>query len=200
MTAAVLVLAGACACVVFAGCASGLSRTAPSTTNAAPQTQTYRVPSSGMEPTIHCAKPLSGCLGTVDDQIVVQAGKRLERKAIVVFRTTRKAAAKCRSAGVFVKRLIGLPGETVHEERNGFIDIDGKRLAEPYVGRARRRADTFFLGKTWHVPAGHYFVIGDNRPQSCDSRVFGSIPAGNVIGPVTKIIREGRKKHARSAS
>jgi signal peptidase I len=151
-----------------------------------------------MEPTIHCAKPLSGCLGTADDRIVVQPGGRLRRESIVVFRTTPRAAAKCGEGGVLVKRLIGLPGETVHEERNGFIDIDGKRLKESYVSRARRRADVYFVGKTWHVPAGHYFLIGDNRSESCDSRVFGSVPARNIIGPVTKILHEGRKKGDRS--
>ena len=96
---------------------------------------------------------------------------------------------KCGEGGTFVKRLIGLPGETVHEDDHGFIDINGKRLTEPYIPRADRGRDSAFSGKTWHVPKGDYFVMGDNRAASCDSRVWGFVPARNIIGPVVKIIR-----------
>jgi signal peptidase I len=142
-----------------------------------------------MEPTLHCAKPAPGCLGTADDRVVVQPGEKLKRSDIVVFRTPPEAAVRCGEGGSFVKRLVGWPGETVHEDEKGFIDIDGKRLYEPYIERARRREDTAFLGKTWHVRAGSYFMLGDNRAESCDSRVWGSVPARNVIGPVVTVIR-----------
>jgi signal peptidase I len=87
-----------------------------------------------------------------------------------------------------VKRVIGLPGETVHEDAHGRIDIDGAPLSEPYVQRARRLEDSSSFGKTWNVPRGDYFVLGDNRPGSCDSRVWGGLPKKNVVGPVVKII------------
>jgi signal peptidase I len=93
---------------------------------------------------------------------------------------------------LFVKRMIGLPGDTVHEDAHGFIDIDGRHLTEPYVRTPRRLQDTRNFGKTWHVPRGRYFVLGDNRPASCDSRVWGSVPARTVIGTVVKVIRSGR--------
>jgi hypothetical protein len=64
-----------------------------------------------------------------------------------------------------VKRVIGLPGETVHEDAHGLIDIDGTHLSEPYIQRARRLADTQFFGKTWHVPRGDYFVLGTTAPR-----------------------------------
>jgi hypothetical protein len=57
-----------------------------------------------------------------------------------VFKTPPEAATKCGEGGLFVKRLIGQPGETVHEDDQGFIEIDGKRLSEPYnLKRPSRR-------------------------------------------------------------
>ena len=85
-----------------------------------------------------------------------------------------------------MKRLIGLSGETV-SERDGYVYINGKKLNEPYIQNDRR---DFEIG-TWMVPKGEYFVMGDNRAQSCDSRQWGSIPGANIIGRVVKILRVG---------
>jgi signal peptidase I len=156
-------------------------------------TRTFRIPSSAMEPTLHCKRgpAAPGCLGTADDHVLVQPGKAVKRGDIVVFTTPQEAAVKCGEGGTFVKRLIGLPGDTVHEDANGFIDIDGKRLAEPYMSAPRRLADFTHFNETWHVPKGGYFMLGDNRSESCDSRTWGSVPPKNVIGPVVKIIHGG---------
>jgi signal peptidase I len=146
-----------------------------------------------MEPTLHCARPSPGCRGKHDDFIVVQlsGAAGLKRGDIVAFRTPGTAALECGEGGTFVKRVIGLGGETVHEDKHGFIDIDGKLLTEPYISAASRRADTQHFGATWHVPRGDYFAMGDNRAESCDSRTWGGVPARNVIGPVIKILRGG---------
>jgi signal peptidase I len=144
----------------------------------------YRIPSSSMEPTLHCAKPGPECLGSFNDRIIAN---RLaydfgspKRGQIVVFRTT-PAAAVCGQGGgdsTFVKRLIGLPGDTV-SERNGFIFINGKPLAEPYLDPAFRDHET---GR-WRVAPGHYFFLGDDRAFSCDSRKWGAVPRSNLVGP-----------------
>lgn len=77
-----------------------------------------------------------------------------------------------------VKRVIGLPGETV-EIRDGVVYIDGRRLEEPYLAGAER--PTGDLAPVV-VPEGAYFVMGDNRNHSQDSRVIGPIPKELIVG------------------
>ena len=79
----------------------------------------------------------------------------------------------------FVKRVIGLPGETVRE-RKGIVSVDGRQLSEPYVAPGHRGGES----GTWHVPAGSYFLLGDNRAESCDSRAFGAVPKRDILGRV----------------
>jgi signal peptidase I len=148
----------------------------------------YRVPSSSMEPTLHCGRPAPGCLGAAEDRLYVRATKHPRRGDIVLFRTTTLAAAGCGEKGVFIKRVVGLPGETV-AERAGFVFVDSKRLPEPYVSPARRDSQS---GR-WHVAPNTYFLMGDNRASSCDSRIWGSMPRRNLIGKVVGVLRNGRR-------
>ncbi|HKD16665.1 MAG TPA: signal peptidase I [Thermoanaerobaculia bacterium] len=155
--------------------------------------QIYKIPSSAMEPTLHCKGSL-GCLGSVDDLVVARltGAANIRRRDIAVFTAPREASLKCGEGGILVKRVIGLPGETVHEDGNGVIDINGKQLAEPYISPQQRLADSAHFGETWHVPPGGYFMLGDNRSLSCDSRAWGAVPARDVIGPVVEVVRAGR--------
>ena len=136
-----------------------------------------------MEPTLHCARPANGCEAKRSDRIVVWKAlywfSSPGRRDIDAFHTPPAAEIKCGSGGIFVKRLIGLPGETV-QEKSGTIYIDGDKLVEPYVKADRRDQQT----GVWHVPNGDYFFMGDNRIQSCDSREWGSVPRKNLIGEV----------------
>jgi signal peptidase I len=148
----------------------------------------YRVPSSSMEPTVHCARPGAQCEATFADRIIAcrlcYALGEPQRKQIVVFHTPKSAAVDCGQGGTYVKRLIGLPGETIYEDANAYIWVNGNKLAEPYITPSARVADTKFRNTTWHVPKESYFMLGDNRSNSCDSRTWGSTSRSSLIGPV----------------
>jgi len=147
----------------------------------------YRIPSSSMEPTLHCARPGPGCLARFSDRVLanrfIYRFRSPHRGEIVVFKTPPKTSLPppqgCGSGGTFVKRLIGLPGDVV-TERQGFVFVNGQRLNEPYVESSRRDQNS---GR-WVIPKGGYFFMGDNRASSCDSRRWGSVPRGDLIGPV----------------
>jgi signal peptidase I len=146
----------------------------------------YRIPTPSMEPTLHCAKRTDFCQGRFSDRVI--ANRRAyrfgdpERGQIVVFRTPETAQRCGLSDGgsIFVKRIIGLPGELV-SERDGVVHINGDRLVEPYVDPSLRGHEN----ASWpRVAPGHYFVLGDNRIHSCDSRRWGTVPRSSLIGPV----------------
>jgi signal peptidase I len=148
----------------------------------------YRIPSSSMEPTLHCARDAHGCEARFSDRVLanrfIYRLRDPERGEIVVFETPPAARTRCGAGGTFVKRLIGLPGERVElrsEQGLSYVYIDGRKLAEPYIGPNRRDARG---PETYRVPEGQYFMMGDNRSQSCDSREWGTVPRENLIGEV----------------
>jgi signal peptidase I len=145
----------------------------------------YRIPSSSMEPTLHCARPALGCEARFSDRVLanrfIYHFRSPKRGEIIVFETPPEAAIRCGSGGTFVKRLIGLPGDRV-SERDGYVYINGTRLDEPYLKPDRRDHEA---PRSWpRVAPGHYFFMGDNRRQSCDSRSWGTVPRRNLIGEV----------------
>jgi signal peptidase I len=153
----------------------------------------YRIPSPSMEPTLHCARPEPYCEGERSDRILANRFiyhlRDPKRGEIVVFRAPEAARRECEQGGIFVKRIIGLPGE-IWSERDGRTYINGRPLAEPYVQPARRDRDTKTLsdipptGTMKRIPEDTYLVEGDHRTHSCDSRVWGLVPRGNIIGKV----------------
>jgi signal peptidase I len=75
----------------------------------------------------------------------------------------------------YIKRVIGLPGDQIHIA-DGNVYVNGVILTEPYLKVTTKQ------GGDWTVPEGSLFVMGDNRNSSSDSRVWGWVPLGDVIG------------------
>jgi signal peptidase I len=136
----------------------------------------YRIPSASMEDTL-----------LIGDRVLVDRiswrFSQPERGDIVVFHPPFDGP-------VLIKRIIGLPGDEI-SLNGGFVYINGKRLDEPYVRRVnghQEPSEPFSNGLPWSlqepykVPAGSYFVMGDNRTDSGDSREFGPIKRGQFVG------------------
>jgi signal peptidase I len=148
--------------------------------------QAFYIPSESMTPTLN-----------VNDRVLVNKLSYklhdVNRGDIVVFEAPDDPAA----GGVkdLVKRVVGLPGETV-EFRDGQVFVDGKPLDESYLPNGQRGVTTpsrtEFADKceppaddaSCVVPADSYLVLGDNRTQSKDGRVFGPIDESDIVGRV----------------
>ena len=143
---------------------------------------------ASMEPTLHCAKPANGCHAGHPDDVVVRDEKKIERREIIAFRVGAKARRLCGAGGLFVKRVVGLAGDEV-KFRGGSVYVNGTRLREPY---ANGPTDSGEAGTEIHVPNDHVFVLGDNRAQSCDSRVWGPLTVRRVVGVAYEIKRGSR--------
>lgn len=96
-----------------------------------------------------------------------------QRGAILIFRTNAQGN------DLLIKRLVGLPGETL-EFRSGQVYINGRRLAEPYLLEACSQQQC--ANSLWQLGADEYFLLGDNRNNSRDSRRYGPIARQNLIG------------------
>ncbi len=161
--------------------------------------QAFFIPSSSMEPTL-----------TVDDRVLVNKLttnlREPQRGEVVVFGETSPSeddrgvverVTESLTSGLglaappekdFIKRIIGLPGETL-EMRDGVIYIDGEPLPEAPAGdggylTARHFSD---FGPV-EIGPDEYFMMGDNRPSSSDSRTFGAIPADRILGRAFVVI------------
>ena len=127
--------------------------------------QAFYIPSPSMVPTLQ-----------VNDRVLVNKLSYdfhdVRRGDVVVFESPPGVAEKD-----LIKRVIGLPGDTV-ETRDGEIVVNDEMLDEPYLPKD---VGTGPMEKVT-VPPGHYWVMGDNRGNSSDSRFFGPIPESSIIG------------------
>jgi len=96
----------------------------------------YRIPTSSMEPTLHCAEPEDGCQAGSSDRVLanrfIYHFRDPSRGDVVVFETPERAVRRCGAGGAFVKRLVGLPGDRI-ALTDGVLSIDGQPIDEPYV-------------------------------------------------------------------
>lgn len=122
-----------------------------------------------------------------NDQIIVETIHQINRFDVIVFRDS--------SNKTFVKRVIGLPGESIRYE-NDQLFVDNKPIKErflenDYVEKAGGVWTSNFTLESLTgevvVPEGHYFVLGDNRRLSHDSRYYGPIPAETIIGEAVMV-------------
>jgi len=153
--------------------------------------QAFQIPTGSMEPTLLVGDfLLVNKLAYVRPVIPLEGAilprKDLTRKDIVVFKYPNELKKD------YVKRMIGLPGETI-EIRNKQVFVDGKPIEEPYKvhidSQVYARDGVYAYDNLIRdnfgpvtVPAGHCFVMGDNRDNSEDSRVWGFLPLDNIKG------------------
>jgi signal peptidase I len=145
--------------------------------------QTFFIPSGSMEPTLQ-----------IGDRILVNKLSYhlhgVDRGDIVVF--SRPPTENCGGPEVndLVKRVIGLPGDVISVS-GGYVYIDGKRLDEAWLPSTEQGitvpgppGNSSNLAQPYRVPANDYFVMGDNRTDSCDSRYWGPISKSLIVGKV----------------
>ena len=145
--------------------------------------QSFYIPSGSMLPTLQ-----------IGDRIIVdKLSYRFHdphRGDIVVF---ARPPLEDQAYADLVKRVIGLPGETISSQ-NGAVYINGKRLVEPWLPSGSQGYTGALAGGDAHpqfdlpgpvkIPPGEYYVMGDNRMDSEDSRYFGPIPRSLIVGRV----------------
>jgi signal peptidase I len=143
----------------------------------------YKIPSSSMEPTLHCAAPEVGCQASASDRVLanrfIYRFSDPARGDIVVFEVPERALELCGASGTFVKRLVALPGDTISQQK-GVLRVNRKPVEEPYLNGGARGSN--FAER--RLGDDEYFMMGDNRGQSCDSRDWGPVNRDDLIGPV----------------
>ena len=130
--------------------------------------KTYTITGLNMLPSLE-----SGELVVIDER--VYKDEPISRGDVVAFMDPRG------SGRVFIERVVGLPGEII-EIRNGIVFIDEKQLTEDYVDSRRKERDISQKFPQMKVPQNMFFLLGDNRDNSVDSRLFGAVRMENIIG------------------
>jgi signal peptidase I len=137
--------------------------------------QTFWIPSASMTPTLG-----------VYDRVLVQKAffswHDVREGDIVVF--THPPHDQCPGGGDLVKRVIALPGQTIYSSGNS-IYINGRLLSEPYLPKYDPLEPSIASRQhPYRVPPGEFYMLGDNRSDSCDSRFWGPIEGSTIIGKV----------------
>jgi len=141
--------------------------------------QPFWIPSPSMAPTLG-----------VYDRVLVQkaffAWRDVHEGQIVVFSHPRLDHCGPQE-GDLVKRVIALPGQTIYSSGNS-IYVNGRLLAEPYLPHSDPLGPPIASSQhPYRVPPGEFYMLGDNRSDSCDSRYWGPIKGSSMIGKVVLV-------------
>jgi signal peptidase I len=139
--------------------------------------QTFWIPSASMVPTLG-----------VYDRVLVQKAffswRGVREGEIVVFSHPPLDNCPGPQEGDLVKRVIALPGQTIYSSGNS-IYVNGRLLAEPYLPQYDPLGPPIASSQhPFRVPPGEFYVLGDNRSDSCDSRYWGPLKGSSIIGKV----------------
>jgi signal peptidase I len=139
--------------------------------------QTFWIPSASMVPTLG-----------VYDRVLVQKAffswRDVREGEIVVFSHPPLDNCPGPEEGDLVKRVIALPGQTIYSSGNS-IYVNGRLLAEPYLPQYDPLGPPIASSQhPYRVPPGEFYVLGDNRADSCDSRYWGPLKGSSIIGKV----------------
>jgi signal peptidase I len=130
-----------------------------------------------MEPTFHDKEYL------LTDKISYKRRQPL-RGEVVVFHAPPQAGCPKGTGCDFIKRVIGLPGDRVEVRDNGLF-VNGQKLKEDYLpANIITDAGVYSRNKLVSLGQDEYFVVGDNRPHSSDSRMWGPIKYDEIVGRV----------------
>ncbi|MDA8148442.1 MAG: signal peptidase I [Actinomycetota bacterium] len=139
--------------------------------------ETYYIPSGSMIPTLE-----------IGDRIVVNKlaydFHSVHTGDIIVFARPPKEDCPGPPVADLVKRVIGLPGQRISSSGNTVL-INGKPLPEPWLPKGEPLGPPI---TPMTIPPNSYYVLGDNRPNSCDSRYWGVVPKKLIVGKVDAII------------
>ncbi|MDQ6660849.1 MAG: signal peptidase I [Chloroflexota bacterium] len=130
--------------------------------------QSYRVEGTSMNP------------GLIDNEYVLVNKVAFlfhqpERGDVIVFHAPKDPGRD------YIKRVIGLPGDTILVTSTT-VTVNGDVLKEPYISTAANPT-----ANSWKVPQNQYFVLGDNRPTSDDSRDWGFVPKDYIVGQAVAV-------------
>lgn len=140
----------------------------------------FIVNGASMSPTLNGG---DGDIPDDGDKLILNRIADIDRGDIIVFTYDWGSAES--NPHALVKRVIGLPGDAV-EIRGGVLYLNGEPQREDYIAE---EMNSLYDGFSVTVPDGYYFVMGDNRNNSSDSRDIGCIPQEKVIGKCFLIVR-----------